>query len=88
MHPFISNYIDSDDFQEFFYKYCIIIKELLVKSLRNKSRQRRSMAKIFEDLNIILNEANYADEKILKKHNLTVKQSNTVAITLTINLVL
>lgn len=31
------------------------------------------MAKIFEDLNIILNEANYADEKILKKHNLNVK---------------
>jgi hypothetical protein len=73
LHPFISNYIDSDDFQEFFYKYAIIIKELLVKSLRNKSRQRRSMAKIFEDLNIILNEANYADERILKKHNLSVK---------------
>ena len=39
-------------------------------------------------MNIILNEGNFADEKILKKHNQNVKQTNTVGITLTITLIL
>jgi hypothetical protein len=69
LHPFISNYIDCDEFQDFLLKFSLLIKELLIKSLKNKPRQRRSMPKIFDDLNIVLNEANYADERILKKHN-------------------
>ena len=46
------------------------------------------MIRVFDDLHIVLNEANYADEKILKKHNLNVKSNNTVGISITINLVL
>lgn len=46
------------------------------------------MVKIFDDLNVVLNEANFADETILKKHNFGVKSNNTVGIALTLNQVI
>jgi len=41
--------------------------------LRNKTRQRRSIGKMFEDLNLVLGEANYCDDRILKKMQSQVK---------------
>lgn len=59
-----------------------------MKALRNQARCRRNTGKLFDDLNILLNEANFCDERILKKLNMQIKHNNTVALTMTINTVL
>jgi len=41
------------------------MKEYVYRSMRNHARQRRSMKRFFEDLNILVAEANFADEKLL-----------------------
>jgi hypothetical protein len=61
LFPFISKHFDHEDFQEFYSKYCMMIREFLLKSIRNPSRQRRSLPKYYEDFNILLNDANYHD---------------------------
>ena len=65
VHPFILNYIDSTDFGEFFNKYCLVTRELIFKSMRNKARQRRSIPKYYEDFSILFNDANSYDNYIL-----------------------
>lgn len=59
-----------------------------MKTLRNKARQRRAIPKYLDDFNILLNEANFVDEKILKKANNPARQGNTVALTVSINLIM
>jgi len=85
-HPFIVNYFENPNFNEFLYKYSIVTKELLINSLRSKARQRRCLSKVFEDLSIVLNEGNFADEKLLSTTNQNVKKNNTVGIALTVNM--
>jgi hypothetical protein len=61
LFPFISKHFDHEDFQEFYSKYCMMVREFLLKCIRNPSRQRRSLPKYYEDFNILLNDANYHD---------------------------
>lgn len=87
-HPFVLQMFDDEDFQDFYAKYCLICKELICKALRNKSRQRRTQIKYYDDLNILLNDANQYDNYMLQKLGLEPREGSTVALTMTINLVL
>lgn len=37
-YPFIAQYFDEQEFQEFYLKLCMVQRELIYKSLRNPSR--------------------------------------------------
>lgn len=65
VYPFINKYINTELFMDFFTKYSLVTKELILKTLRNSSRQRRSINKYFDDFNILLGEANMVDNEIL-----------------------
>jgi hypothetical protein len=88
VHPFVGRHFDSSEFSDFFHKYCLVVKELIFKSMRNKSRQRRSIPRYYEDFNILFNEANAYDNQVLTQAGLQPREGNTVALTLVINLVL
>lgn len=88
LQPFSKEHYDDEEFKDFFNKYAIISREYIFKCLRNKARQRRIITKYFDDLGILLNEANGLDERILKKTGQQAKSGNTVALTMTINLLL
>ena len=88
VYPFVNRYIDTTDFQDFFTKFSLVIREQILKSMRNKARQRRSIPKYFEDFNILFNDANSYDNQVLTEAGLQPKEGNTVALTMVINLVL
>ncbi|CDW89048.1 n-alpha-acetyltransferase auxiliary subunit [Stylonychia lemnae] len=86
VHPFIKNHLENDTFKEFYHKYSLVAKELMMKCLRNPSRQRRSISKYFDDFNILLNEANIFDNEILTKLGQNPRLGNTVALNMVINI--
>jgi hypothetical protein len=84
VHPYLKKTFDEPVFQEFYHKYCLIMKELVFKCLRNPARQRRAIPKYYEDFNVLLNEANYCDEVLLKASGQK-NTNNTIALAMTIN---
>jgi len=38
VYPFIEKYLDNETFKDFYHKYCLVTKELMMKCLRNPSR--------------------------------------------------
>jgi hypothetical protein len=76
------------DFSDFLNKYCLVTRELIFKSLRNKSRQRRAIPRYYEDFSILFNEANMYDNNTLTQANVQAREGNTVALTMVINVVL
>lgn len=82
--PFIRKHTFDPFFVEFYKKYCIVVRETLLKKLRNKARQQRSSMRCFEDLAILIGEANFSDEKLLEKLGIAPKQTNTTCLTLSI----
>ena len=38
VYPFVNRYIDTTDFQDFFTKFSLVIREQILKSMRNKAR--------------------------------------------------
>ena len=73
---------------DFFDKYLLMTKEVVLNSLRNISRQRRGAKRFFTDLGILIQEGNYTDEVLLNNNNIPVRKHNTVALLLSINLAL
>lgn len=65
VHPFVGRNFDSSDFGEFYTKFCLVVKEIIYKQLRNKSRSRRSIPRYYEDFNILFNDANIYDNMVL-----------------------
>jgi hypothetical protein len=88
VYPFVQKYLDTSEFQEFFNKFALVVRELIFKSLRNQSRQRRSIPKYYEDFNILFNDANAYDNMILSRSGMQPREGNTVALTMVIGLVL
>jgi hypothetical protein len=43
-----------------------MFRETIVRNLRNLNRQRRSYKRYFDDMNILIGEANYTDDCIAK----------------------
>jgi len=52
------------EFSSFMEKMVIVFKEYLLRVIKNKPRQRRGLGLYTQDLNIILGEADYIDEKL------------------------
>lgn len=73
---------------DFFDKYLLMTREVVLNSLRNTSRQRRGAKRFFGDLGILIQEGNYTDEVLLNGNNIPVRKHNTVALLLSINLTL
>ncbi len=88
VHPFVARSFDMSDFSDFLNKYCLVTRELIFKSLRNKSRQRRAIPRYYEDFSILFNEANMYDNNTLTQANVQAREGNTVALTMVINVVL
>jgi len=88
VHPFVGPRFDSGDFSDFMNKFSLVNRELLYKALRNKSRQRRSIPKYYEDFSILFNEANTYDNNVLSQIGQQPREGNTVALTMVINTVL
>jgi hypothetical protein len=38
VHPFVARSFDMSEFSDFLNKYCLVTRELIFRSLRNKSR--------------------------------------------------
>jgi hypothetical protein len=68
-------------------KYSLVQRELVMKNLKNPSRQRRNAFRLFEDLNILMQEANYTDDYVLSKSREKPSQTNTVALNMSLGLV-
>jgi hypothetical protein len=66
VHPYVARSFDMSEFSEFLNKYCLVTRELIFKSIRNKSRQRRAIPRYFEDFSILFNEANMYDNNALQ----------------------
>ncbi|TNV82654.1 hypothetical protein FGO68_gene7836 [Halteria grandinella] len=88
IYPFVTKYKDTAEFQEFFHRYSLVVRELVYKALRNQSRQRRAIPKYYEDFKILFNDANAYDNMILSRTGQQPREGNTVALTMAINLVL
>lgn len=55
------------DFVTFLKRVEIVYKEIVLLSLKNKTRQNRILPKYFSDLNILISEANYVEQQIYGK---------------------
>jgi hypothetical protein len=67
VHPFVARSFDMTEFSDFLNKYCLVLRELIFKSLRNKTRQRRAIPRYYEDFSILFNDANMYDNNILSQ---------------------
>ena len=92
--PFVSNelfpqiwsYYDCKEFKDFMVKYSLMTREGLLRQLRNVSNQHKNLNRYYEDLTILISEANYIDEFLINKKKFPGKQT-TPALTISINLV-
>lgn len=78
--------LNDDFFMEFYDKYCIMFRESVFRTLRNITRQRRSFKRYFEDIQILVNEANWTDDSILQKNKQRMNYENTPCLVMSINL--
>ena len=45
-------------------KFAIMFRETILRHLRNLNRQRRGLKRFFDDINILIGEANFTDEHL------------------------
>jgi hypothetical protein len=57
-------------------------------ALRNPARQRRSTRRFFNDLQILVDDANYTDDTLLRSKNIQTTKANTTALSLSISMTL
>lgn len=88
IHPFALKYDSEELWHEFFGKYMLMVKEKLIVYQRNQSRQRRSNRRFFNDLQVLVQDANYTDEVCLRQKNIRVTPSNTIGLSITIGMTL
>jgi len=83
----INSHIIDHDFISFVMKYALVSRQMLFSGLKNPARQRRSVLRHFDDLNILMSEANYTDDLILQKTKQNPNSINTVALNMSLGLV-
>lgn len=86
IYPAVISNLTDELFMEFYDKYCIMFRENVFRTLRNLTRQRRSFKRYFEDIQILVNEANWTDDQILKKNKQKMNYDNTPCLVMSINL--
>jgi hypothetical protein len=64
------------------YKYELMVRDRISVALKNTARQRRGAKRVFTDLNILGNEANYTDDCIVTKTGVKMTQQTMCACTL------
>jgi hypothetical protein len=45
-------------------KYAIMFRETILRYLRNLNRQRRGYKRFYDDINILIGEANFTDDHV------------------------
>lgn len=83
----IRTHIEDQEFIQFVMKYAMVSRQMLFNGLKNPARQRRNINRLFEDLNILMGEANYTDDSVLQRNKLAPNQINTVALNMSLTLV-
>ncbi|CAG9311930.1 unnamed protein product [Blepharisma stoltei] len=66
--------IQNDSFTNYFKKVEVVFKELVSLTLKNDTRQRRTLSKYFPDFNILINEANFTEEAIYGKNRQNISE--------------
>lgn len=70
------------------HKFSLMTRETILRRMRAYSRQRRACKRYFEDLCILIGEANYTDDHMQnKEEDTTYTAQTTPALTSTISLV-
>jgi len=67
-------------------KFGIMYRESFLRALRNTTRQRRAFRRYFEDVSILVGEANFTDEAMTSITNKPMKFENVPCLTLSVNL--
>ena len=65
--PYAEKHKDNKLWEDYLYKYELMIRERLSICLKNSPRQRRHTKRLFNDLQILIQEANYTDDQLLSK---------------------
>ena len=79
-YPFIKEFDTEKEWVDFFPKYVMMTRECMAQAMRNLARQRRQSKHLFTDLNILINEGNYADEVILETNKIEPRPGTTVCL--------
>ena len=65
MLPFCETYINDEAWAEYMSKFELMTRDRITVALKNTARQRRGAKRVFADLNILINEANYSDDALI-----------------------
>ena len=84
--PNIWTYFDGKIFRDFLQKFALMSREGLLRQLRNISNQQKNLKRFYEDLVILINEANFTDDQLINKKKYPGK-TTTPSLTISINLV-
>jgi len=87
-NPFVEKYWQESVWTDFIGKYQLMVKEKVMMALRNPARKRRYTKRFFNDLQILITEGNFTDEKLLTKNNIKINQTNTTGLSLSIGMTL
>ena len=86
IYPVAKDYWAYDEFIDFVDKYGIMYRECFLRGLRNTTRQRRSYKRYFEDINILIGEANYTDDAMMSESGKQMAFENIACLTMSINM--
>lgn len=88
MNPLIEKYWQDELWLDFINKYELMVREKINIVLRNSARQRRNNKRFFLDLQILIREANFTDEKLMQKNGVKISPQNTTGLSLAIGMAL
>ena len=74
------------EFQDFLFKFSLMTREYILRQLKNISNQKKNQNRYYEDLSILISEANYTDDILIDKKKYDGKKTMP-CLTLSINLV-
>ncbi|CAI2387508.1 unnamed protein product [Moneuplotes crassus] len=86
LFPNFWSYFDDKVVRDFLFKFSLMTREGLLRQMRNISNQQKNLKRYYEDLSILINEANFTDDRLISKKKYPGKQT-TPCLTISINLV-
>jgi hypothetical protein len=67
LFPNIWTHFDTKAFKDFMYKFSLMTRETLLKYLKNTANQTKQLNRHYEDLSILISEANFIDDFLINK---------------------
>lgn len=86
LFPSIWTHYETKEFKDFMFKFSLMTREAILRQLRNVANQHKSLNRFYEDLSILISEANFTDDFLISKKKYPGKQT-TPALTISINFI-